>query len=86
MPDGRSIAFLGEDAGGRLGIFVQTFRPGENTTASRRPLAGFDSEGLTESFGLSTDGRRLTLANWEQLSSIMLAEGLSGITPPQRAR
>lgn len=40
MPDGRSIAFLGEDTRGRLGIFAQSFTPGENTDKSRRPPGG----------------------------------------------
>jgi hypothetical protein len=26
----------------------------------------------------------LTLASWEQLSSVMSAEGLTGVTPPRR--
>lgn len=86
MRDGGSIAFLGGDARGLLGIFAREFTPGRNTDASRRALAGFDRESVTESFGLSADGGWLTLASWEQLSSIMSAEGLSGITPPNRRR
>ncbi|HXG69705.1 MAG TPA: hypothetical protein VNJ04_03730, partial [Gemmatimonadaceae bacterium] len=84
MPDGRSIAFLGEDARGLLGIFAQDFRPGENTARSRRPVGGFSADAVAESFGVAGDGRRLTIASWEQLSSIMSAEGLPGITPPRR--
>ncbi len=84
MPGGRSIAFVGQDERGVNGVFVQDFVPGQDTTATRRPLAGFDPEASTESFGISPDGSRIVVAAWEQLFSIMTAEGVPGIAPPDR--
>ncbi len=62
MPDGRSILFLGENRLGLLGVFVQAFTPGQNTANTRRAVAGFDADSVTESFGVSADGLRLILA------------------------
>jgi Tol biopolymer transport system component len=82
--DGKGIAYIGQNESGHYGVYVQDFLPGHDTTASRRPLAGFDAETATESFAISRDGKWLTTAGWEQLSSIMIAEGVGGVSPPQR--
>lgn len=84
MPDGRAIAFIGQDEEGVAGIYVQDFAPGRDTRASRRKLGGFDAELTTESFGISPDGSRMVIASWEQLFSLMLAERLPDIEPPER--
>lgn len=86
MPDGRAIALVGQDERGGNGVFVQDFVPGRDTTPTRRPLAGFDPEASTESFGISPDGSHLVLATWEQLFSIMTAEGIPDIGPPPRGQ
>ena len=52
----------GVDDEGRSGVFVQHFAPGRDTSAIRRKLAGFSSEYLTESLGVSADEMRLTIA------------------------
>ena len=44
------------------GVYVQDFIPGQKTSSTRRRLAGFDPENPTESFALSPDGSRITLA------------------------
>jgi Tol biopolymer transport system component len=81
MPDGRAIAFLDVDAQGRSGIYVQDFVPGSDTRATRRALAGFEAEALTESYGLSPDGTRLTLTIRERTSHIVLVNGVDGVEP-----
>jgi Tol biopolymer transport system component len=81
MPDGRAIAFVGQDENGVNGVFVQDFVPGRDTSRTRRPLGGFDPEASAESFAISPDGSRLVVASWEQLFSIMTAEGLEGLAP-----
>jgi len=86
IPDGKTIAFTGQDQAGLFGVFVQDFVPGEDTTHTRRALVGFDRETAAESFGISPDGSRVTLAGWEQLFSIMVAEGVPGVSPPGRPR
>ena len=80
MSDGRSIATVGTDAEGRSGIFVQDFSAElADTSSTRRPLAGFDPDRPTESFGISPDGSRIVLAENEGRSDIVLAEGVRGI-------
>jgi Tol biopolymer transport system component len=81
MPDGRAIAFIGQDERGVAGIFVQDFAPGRDTSATRRKLTGFDPEIATESFGLSPDGRRIVISGWVQQFSLMEARGLPGLLP-----
>ena len=85
-PDGKAIAFVGQDVHGRSGVFVQDFVPGSDTSASRRPLGGFDVHTDVESFALSPDGRGLVLAVGESLSSLVLVEGLAGLGPKRTPR
>ncbi len=83
MPDGGAIAFLGQNERGVNGVFVQRFAPGRDTSATRRQIGGFDEESSTESFGISPDGRRLTVAGWDQVFSLVLAENVPGVSPPK---
>jgi hypothetical protein len=53
---------------------VQDFIPGQNTSSTRKPIAGFDPDSPTESFGISPDGTGITLCEREQSSSLVLAE------------
>ena len=85
MPDGKAIAFVGQDESGASGVYVQDFEPGRDTSATRRPLAGFDPDVAAESFGIAPDGSRLALAGWVQLFSLMEGEGLPGLLAPPRA-
>jgi Tol biopolymer transport system component len=78
--DGREIVYVDEE-GGVTGIFAQAFRPGQGTRASRRRLAGFDHERVTESFGLSPDGRTIVIATREVASHLLLATGVPGLDP-----
>ena len=85
MPDGKAIAFVGQDEGGASGVYVQDFEPGRDTVETRRKLAGFDPDVAAESFGMAPDGSRLALAGWVQLFSLMEGEGLAGLLAPPRA-
>ena len=85
-PDSRAIAFVGTDAAGRAGVFVQDFEPGRDTAASRRPLAGLQLGRPTESFGISPDGTCIVLSLLEQTASVMLADAVPGVEPPVRRR
>jgi Tol biopolymer transport system component len=84
MPDGRAIAFVGQDENGVNGVFVQDFVPGRDTSDTRRRLGGFDPDNSTESFAISPDGRFLTIAAWEQLFNIVIADNVPGIRRPTR--
>jgi hypothetical protein len=76
MPDGKSLAFLAQNADGINGVFVQSFVPNTDTIATRRPFGGFDRERAAESFGIAPDGTTMTVAGWEQLFSLFSIEGL----------
>jgi eukaryotic-like serine/threonine-protein kinase len=84
MPDGRAIAFVGQDDHGVNGVLVQDFVAGGDTSATRRPLAGFDPEDSTESFAISPDGTKITIAGWEQMFNIFLASSVPGVERPRR--
>ena len=79
MPDGRRLAFVGQNADGATGVFVQDFVAGRDTEATRRPLAGFDEEAAVESFDISADGDRVVAAVWVQVFSLMEGHALDGI-------
>lgn len=83
MPDGQSIAFLDLNEDGTQGIFVQDFNPILDTSRTRRPLSGFDRAAPTESFGISPDGSRVTLAGLEGYSSLLVAKNVPGVSPPR---
>ena len=72
------------DPQGRYGVYVQEFAPGKDTSATRRPLAGFKTEWAPETFAISPDGSKICLAEWEQVTSIMTADGVPGVEPPAR--
>jgi Tol biopolymer transport system component len=86
MPDGKAIAFVGQDEEGAFGIFVQDFVPGRDTLATRRKLGRFSPDIAAESFGIAPDASRLVVASWVQLFSLMEGEGLPGLLAPPRAR
>src|SRR5262249_15680415 len=77
MPDGKSIVFLGQDAQGINGLFMQDFIPAKDTSSTHHKIGPFDRESSVESFGIPPDGRFITIAAWEQFFSIMITEGLN---------
>jgi len=79
LPDGSGIAYIGIDDEGRTGVFAQDFVPGRDTSATRRPLAGFWPDLTTETFGFSPDGKRMVLAVQEDTARLMLAERVPGV-------
>jgi len=85
LPDGKSLAFLGVDAEMRTGVFVQAFSADiADTSATRRPLAGFDPNRPTESFAFSPDGSRIALSEIEPQGNIFIADGVAGVDPIRR--
>ncbi|HVS03255.1 MAG TPA: protein kinase [Thermoanaerobaculia bacterium] len=79
MPGGDAIAFLAYDEDGVAGIFVQDFASGRDTSDTRRKLAGFERDGLTETFGIAPDGARITLSIRDTTSSLMLVDNVPGL-------
>jgi Tol biopolymer transport system component len=83
MPDGRSILFVGADESGRSGLYVQEFVPGRDTSSTRRAVAGFDAELVTESFGISPSGDRLVVSLRDDSNRLVVVEGVpGGVAPP----
>ncbi len=81
LREGSAIAYVGLDEQARSGIFEQTFDPDRDTSATRRAVAGFYGDVVTESFGVSPDGSKITLAVIRETRSLMLAEGLPTAEP-----
>lgn len=77
LPDGSAIAFWSSDEEGDFGIFAQDFVPGEDTSATRRKLGGFESDFQAESFGIAPDGRSMAISASADEYSIGMAEGLT---------
>jgi len=84
LPDGTGIAYVGVDEQNRTGVYAQDFVPGEDTSHTRRKLAGFSADFITESFGLSPDSSQIILATVERSRRVLLAEGVAGVEPPRR--
>lgn len=81
LPNGSGIAYVGLDEHNRSGIYAQDFVPGKDTSDTRRPIAGFSRSYMTESFGISPDGKRLILATLEESSNLMLVDGVPDVRP-----
>ena len=67
-----TVAFRAADESGRVAVFAQEFRPGADTTATRRPLVVAEAE----TFAISADGRRAILSVIDDASGLMMAEGI----------
>ena len=78
-----ALAFVGVDDRSRTGVYLQDFDPEKDTTASRRPIAGFYDREIVESFDISPDGSRITLALMEVRRRLMLAQGVWGVSAPR---
>ena len=64
----------------------QDFVAGQDTSSTRRKVAGFDPRLELETFAISPDGARLAVAEIEWGSSLLLASGVAGVEPPRAAR
>jgi serine/threonine protein kinase len=80
-PDGKAILFIDENRDGNWGVFSQDFVPGQDTSGSRKPLAGFDSDRKIDTFAVAPDHSRIVIGEVEVLSSLVMAEGIRDIEP-----
>ncbi len=76
MSDESALVFVGGDETGRAGLYIQDFRPGEETRPSRRLLVARTDDEDVESFGVSPDGTKVTVARIERFRTVKLAQGL----------
>jgi serine/threonine protein kinase len=82
MPDGKAIAFVGQDSSQITGVFVQDFKPGEDTTATRRKLPTFDPDLITETFDISADGKTMAVSYYKGDENLVIASGVPSVTHP----
>ncbi len=78
-PDGRALVFLTGDGKGLLGLVRQEFTPGRDSSATRRAVAGFTPDSVTESLGISPDGTRLMVSEFQLSTGLLLADGVDGV-------
>jgi Tol biopolymer transport system component len=71
-PSGDALAWTDIDQSDTWGVLTQKFVPGRDTSATRRPLAGFGGEHV-ESFSFSPDGSRLIVSVLDQTDAIYMA-------------
>jgi eukaryotic-like serine/threonine-protein kinase len=83
LPDGRGIAFLGEDGLGTA-LFVQDVVPGRDTAATRRKLAVFEPDVEFHSFGLAPDMSFVVVAARQPTSNLLEIDGLPDDVAPTR--
>jgi len=83
LPDGRGIVFLAPGDAGPI-VMAQDFVPGRDTKDTRRVLAQVDTAAYDESFGISRDGRSITISRVAQAATVMAVDGVAGAEPPQR--
>jgi hypothetical protein len=84
MPDGTALAFTGQDAIEGQGVFVQDFVPGQDTSKTRRPLAGFDRDMTVAGFNISPDASHIVISYGERTDNLMLAEHIPGVSSLSR--
>ena len=75
MPDGESFVFVGSTPDDTFALYEQDFRPGEDSPGTRRLLVSLGAGEDIESFGISPDGRSITISRIDHLRSLKLAEG-----------
>ena len=85
LAGGTALAFTATDETGVLGIYAQEFRPGVDTSATRRRLGGFDPDAPAESFGVARDDSFLVVASLEQSSNLMTLENVPGLDAGRKA-
>jgi hypothetical protein len=77
---------VNRDGKGNFGIESYPFAPGAQPTSGSWAVPGFDSSFAIESFGISPDGRRITVAGVALSNSLMTAAHVPGVKRPVAAR
>ena len=79
----RRLAYVDRDEEGHFGVMVRDIT--DTGAGPAHKLAGFDPLTPSESFGITRDGSRVVLSVRNSVSSIALAENMSGIDVNPRA-
>jgi serine/threonine protein kinase len=83
-PDGKAFVFVADDTTGRACLFEQAFRPGEDTSASRRVILASEPGTIVESFGFSPDGKHAVVSYVEGQFGLMRLDGLPEVIKPRK--
>lgn len=70
---GDAIAWTDVDQSNVWGVLTQKFVPGQDTSKTRRKLAGFSGQDHVESFAFSRDGKRLAISVLEETEAVYMA-------------
>ena len=73
-PDGSAIVYVGQGPDGSSGIYVQDFVPGQDTSDTRRAVAGFSNQYSSESLGVAPDGKRLVVSTIYNRQTLQMAD------------
>ena len=84
-PDGHSIIFIRFTAQAANGEIVSQPFPSA-VGASVKVLVPASPDYAVETFQLSPDGTRAVVSYAEPIRSLVMADGVSGVEPPQRNR
>jgi hypothetical protein len=72
-PAGDALAWTDVDESNVWGVHLQKFNAGQDTSKTRRQLAGFSGQDHVESFAFSPDGKILTVSVLEETETIYMA-------------
>jgi Tol biopolymer transport system component len=75
-PDGGQIVYVGQGSDGTSGIYVQDFAPGQDTSDTRRVIAGFSNRYSSESLGVAPNGKSLVVSTIYNRQTLKLADML----------
>jgi serine/threonine protein kinase len=71
-----TIAYRDFDESGSIALFVQDFRPSDDTRATRRQLTPGNPDATPDTFAISPDGKRAVIAVLDEASGLMIADGV----------
>ena len=86
MPDGKSILVVSRNDKGNFGIEAYPAAPGDRKGSGTWAVGGWDPSVAIESFGVSPDGKRITVAGVALSNSLMTAAHVPGVRRPAAAR
>jgi Tol biopolymer transport system component/predicted Ser/Thr protein kinase len=81
--DGQAFIFVAADATGRACLYEQTFRPGQDTSATRRVILVSEPGTIIESFGFSPDRKHGAVSYVEGQFGLMRLDGLAEVKKPR---
>jgi Tol biopolymer transport system component len=82
LPDGKGLVYVGREANGRYGAYLQAIGADMRAMGAPRRLAGLDPDLDVESLAVAPDARHVVVSFREQMFDLMLADGLHDVRRP----